>query len=85
MVMTCTHTLSTGVELECRVSGEPGQPLLLFLHGFPEGAFIWDALLAQFGSRYRCVAPICAAMAAPASPRPSATTVPNTWWRIWPP
>ena len=57
MVMTCTHTLSTGVELECRVSGEPGQPLLLFLHGFPEGAFIWDALLAQFGSRYRCVAP----------------------------
>jgi ribosome biogenesis GTP-binding protein YsxC/EngB len=45
MVMTCTHTLSTGVELECRTSGEPGQPLLLFLHGFPEGAFIWDGLL----------------------------------------
>lgn len=57
MVMTCMHSLSTGVELECRVSGEPGQPLLLFLHGFPEGAFIWDGLLAQFGSRYRCVAP----------------------------
>jgi pimeloyl-ACP methyl ester carboxylesterase len=51
------HTLSTGVELECRTSGEPGQPLLLFLHGFPEGAFIWDGLLEQFGSRYRCVAP----------------------------
>jgi pimeloyl-ACP methyl ester carboxylesterase len=30
---------------------------LLFLHGFPEGAFIWDGLLEQFGSRYRCVAP----------------------------
>mgnify|MGYP000691653810 CR=1 FL=1 len=57
MVMTCTHTLSTGVELECRTSGEAGQPLLLFLHGFPEGAFIWDGLLEQFGSRYRCVAP----------------------------
>ncbi|KGH31866.1 MULTISPECIES: alpha/beta fold hydrolase [Comamonas] len=57
MVATCMHTLSTGVELECRTSGEPGQPLLLFLHGFPEGAFIWDGLLAQFGSRYRCVAP----------------------------
>lgn len=51
------HTLSTGVELECRTSGKPGQPLLLFLHGFPEGAFIWDGLLEQFGSRYRCVAP----------------------------
>ncbi|MFN3732451.1 alpha/beta fold hydrolase [Comamonas testosteroni] len=57
MVTTCMHTLSTGVELECRTSGKPGQPLLLFLHGFPEGAFIWDGLLEQFGSRYRCVAP----------------------------
>lgn len=57
MVATCMHTLSTGVELECRTSGKPGQPLLLFLHGFPEGAFIWDGLLEQFGSHYRCVAP----------------------------
>lgn len=57
MVTTCMHTLSTGVELECRTSGKPGQPLLLFLHGFPEGAFIWDGLLEQFGSSYRCVAP----------------------------
>ena len=57
MVATCMHTLPTGVELECRTSGQPGQPLLLFLHGFPEGAFIWDGLLEQFGSRYRCVAP----------------------------
>lgn len=57
MVTTCTHQLTTGIALECRISGQPGQPLLLFLHGFPEGAFIWDGLLAQFGSRYRCVAP----------------------------
>ena len=57
MVATCMHTLPTGVELECRTSGQPGQPLLLFLHGFPEGAFIWDALLKEFGNRYRCVAP----------------------------
>ena len=57
MVTTCTHQLTTGITLECRVSGQPGQPLLLFLHGFPEGAFIWDGLLEQFGSRYRCVAP----------------------------
>lgn len=57
MGTTCMHTLPTGVELECRTSGAPGQPLLLFLHGFPEGAFIWDALLKEFGSSYRCVAP----------------------------
>ena len=57
MVTTCTHQLTTGIALECCTSGQPGQPLLLFLHGFPEGAFIWDGLLEQFGSRYRCVAP----------------------------
>ena len=57
MVTSCMHSLSTGVELECRVSGQPGQPLLLFLHGFPEGNFIWDGLLAHFGSSYRCIAP----------------------------
>lgn len=57
MVTTCLHPLATGITLECRTSGQPGQPLLLFLHGFPEGAFIWDALLEQFGAHYRCVAP----------------------------
>ena len=33
----------------------------MFLHGFPEGAFVWDALLAHFSKDenggYRCVAP----------------------------
>jgi pimeloyl-ACP methyl ester carboxylesterase len=43
--------------LECRVAGPKGAPLLVFLHGFPEAAFVWDALLARFGTRYRCVAP----------------------------
>jgi pimeloyl-ACP methyl ester carboxylesterase len=31
--------------------------VLLFLHGFPEAAFVWDELLEHFGDRYRCVAP----------------------------
>jgi pimeloyl-ACP methyl ester carboxylesterase len=35
--------------------------VLLFLHGFPEGAFIWDELLAHFSAPknggFRCVAP----------------------------
>ena len=57
MVTTCMHQLTTGIQIECRVSGQSGQPLLLFLHGFPEGAFIWDELLEQFGASYRCVAP----------------------------
>jgi pimeloyl-ACP methyl ester carboxylesterase len=31
--------------------------VLLFLHGFPEAAFVWDDQLMRFGDRYRCVAP----------------------------
>ena len=31
--------------------------LLVFLHGFPEAAFVWDELLEHFGARYRCIAP----------------------------
>ncbi|HEY1391880.1 MAG TPA: alpha/beta fold hydrolase [Methylibium sp.] len=46
-----------GITLECRIAGPAGAPVLMFLHGFPEGAFIWDELLAHFASRYRCVAP----------------------------
>ncbi|MEG0053261.1 MAG: alpha/beta fold hydrolase [Comamonas sp.] len=57
MVSTCMHELPQGIQLECRVSGQPGQALLLFLHGFPEGNFIWDELLSHFGQHYRCVAP----------------------------
>jgi pimeloyl-ACP methyl ester carboxylesterase len=43
--------------LSCRVAGPRGAPLLLFLHGFPEAAFVWDEMLARFGGQYRCVAP----------------------------
>lgn len=57
MVTTCMHELPHGIQLECRTSGRSGQPLLLFLHGFPEGAFIWDEMLEHFGAEYRCVAP----------------------------
>lgn len=57
MVTTCIHELPHGIHLHCRVSGESGKPLLLFLHGFPEGSFIWEELLEHFGAQWRCVAP----------------------------
>jgi pimeloyl-ACP methyl ester carboxylesterase len=43
--------------LDCRVCGPEEGPLLVFLHGFPEAAFVWDEMLAHFGQHYRCVAP----------------------------
>jgi pimeloyl-ACP methyl ester carboxylesterase len=57
MISVCMHSLPNGMKLECRSSGRAGQPLLLFLHGFPEGAFIWDGLLERFGDSHRCLAP----------------------------
>jgi epoxide hydrolase 4 len=51
-------TLPHGITLSCRASGQKGRPVMVFLHGFPEGAFVWDGLLAHFsGLGYRCVAP----------------------------
>ena len=50
--------LPHGVTLSCRAAGERGRPVLVFRHGFPEAAFVWDELLAHFAARgYRCVAP----------------------------
>jgi epoxide hydrolase 4 len=51
-------TLPHGITLSCRAAGHKGQPVMVFLHGFPEGAFVWDALLAHFAVLgYRCIAP----------------------------
>ena len=57
MIETIRHQLPHGVTLECRSCGSPGKPLLLFLHGFPEGAFIWDGVMTPFADRWRCLAP----------------------------
>lgn len=61
MIDTYLQELPHGITLSCRASGERGRPVLMFLHGFPEAAFVWDELLAHFArpenGGYRCVAP----------------------------
>lgn len=57
MIETRFVDLPHGIRLSCRMAGPEGAPVLLFLHGFPEGAFVWDEMLAHFAPRYRCVAP----------------------------
>ena len=57
MIQTFDAVLPHGITLNCRSSGRPGLPVLVFVHGFPEAAFVWDALLEHFGDRYRCIAP----------------------------
>ncbi len=49
--------LGNGIDLSCRAAGRRGDPVLVFLHGFPEAAFVWDELLEHFADRYRCIAP----------------------------
>lgn len=61
MIEMSRITLSHGITLSCRTAGEPGRPVLVFLHGFPEAAFVWDGLLDHFSlpqhGGYRCIAP----------------------------
>lgn len=61
MIETFDAALPHGITLSCRAAGERGRPTLLFLHGFPEAAFVWDGLLEHFAQPanggYRCVAP----------------------------
>ncbi|MEP7296970.1 MAG: alpha/beta hydrolase [Burkholderiales bacterium] len=57
MIETFDAVLPHGITLSCRATGPVDAPLLVFLHGFPEAAFVWDELIEIFGDRYRCVAP----------------------------
>lgn len=61
MIETSLQTLPHGITLSCRSTGAKGRPVLMFLHGFPEAAFVWDGLLAHFSQPehggYRCIAP----------------------------
>ena len=60
-IQTWQQDLPHGITLSCRACGEAGRPVLLFLHGFPEGAWVWDPLLLHFSKPenggYRCIAP----------------------------
>ena len=61
MITLSQITLPHGITLSCRSAGDIGRPVLMFLHGFPEAAFIWDDLLTHFSrpenGGYRCIAP----------------------------
>jgi pimeloyl-ACP methyl ester carboxylesterase len=61
VIETWLQALPHGITLSCRAAGTRGRPVLLFLHGFPEAAFVWDSLLEHFArpehGAYRCIAP----------------------------
>ena len=57
MIETFQAALPHGITLSCRACGPRDAPVLMFLHGFPEAAFVWDELMLALGGRYRCIAP----------------------------
>ncbi|MFN4103168.1 MAG: alpha/beta fold hydrolase [Tepidimonas sp.] len=61
MIETFSLQLPHGITLSARAAGQPGRPVLLFLHGFPEAAFVWDEALERFAAPehggWRCIAP----------------------------
>lgn len=56
-IQTWREDLPHGITLTGRAAGRTDQPVLLFLHGFPEAAFVWDDTLLALADRFRCVAP----------------------------
>lgn len=61
MIALTTRSLPHGIDLSCRSCGPADGRLLVFLHGFPEAAFVWDDVMQHFSQPahggYRCVAP----------------------------
>lgn len=50
-------SLPNGMRLHYASAGEPGKPLILFVHGFPEFWYAWERQLADFGQTHFAVAP----------------------------
>ncbi len=50
-------TLSTSIEMDVWIEGDPTNPAIIFLHGFPESHRTWRRQVAAFSDRYYCIAP----------------------------
>jgi pimeloyl-ACP methyl ester carboxylesterase len=71
MIHRFEQTLPHGITLACRSAGA-GRPRVLLLHGFPEAAFVWDALMLRLAPQVACVAPNLRGYAGSSSPTETA-------------
>lgn len=44
-----------GVRLACYSDGDPDLPTLVFVHGYPDTAGVWDRLVGHLAHRYHCI------------------------------
>lgn len=49
--------LSTGIEMDAFVAGDPANPAIIFLHGFPESHRTWRHQIGHFADHFYCIAP----------------------------
>lgn len=52
-----TNVKANKITFHCATAGDPENPMLLFLHGFPEFWYAWRRQLEALSDRYFCVAP----------------------------
>ncbi len=57
MIETFDAALPHGIMLSCRRNQSPAAKRVLFLHGFPEAAFVWDEVMLALQDHALCVAP----------------------------
>lgn len=56
--MITSETIPAGpLEFHCLTAGKREDPLLLFLHGFPEYSGAWEEMLDRLSDQFFCVAP----------------------------
>lgn len=55
--ITAQYAQVNGIRLHYASSGQPGRPLIVLLHGFPEFWFAWQAQLATLGQTHFVIAP----------------------------
>lgn len=50
-------SLATGITMDAYTAGDPKNPAIIFLHGFPESHRTWRHQIAAFSDRFYCIAP----------------------------
>ncbi len=57
LIIRNDYITANGLRFHYAEAGKRGDPLMLFLHGFPEFWYEWKDFLPAFSNQYHCVAP----------------------------
>lgn len=69
--------LSTGVDLDVAISGDPGHPPVILLHGFPESHRTWRHIAPDLARDHYVIAPDQRGYARSSKPEASPITPPT--------